>query len=106
MSPSTPSVRNFTRKRSRPASERRANTVRAVNKVSHAAAKKAKFLALRILGKVGLDWGRHELTALTGDRLLAYMEAAKLTKPHGYIPGQEVTYRHLHPTKGFLFAPA
>lgn len=88
-----------------PSENRRVNAVAKLNKAAINAAKAARHAATRILGKVGLAWERQELTALTGGRLLAYMEAAKLTKPHGFVPGQATTYKHLSATKGYNFAP-
>jgi hypothetical protein len=106
MSPSTLTVRGALRGRHLPVNDRPDNKVLALNKKAKTAAAIARHLAMQILGKVGLRWDSIRATHLTGQRLLAYMEAAKLTKPHGFVPGQDMTYKHLHPTKGYRFVPA
>lgn len=106
MTPSTLSVRAALRGRHLPRSQRPASSFDKRNKLARMAAKQARHAAIQLLGKVGLRWDRLEATALTGARLLAYMKAVALTKPHGFVPGQDTTYKHLHPTKGYRFVPA
>lgn len=85
--------------------EKRPDAVITLNKKAKVAAKTARSAAVRILGKVGLRWSTQDISRLTGDRLSAYKEALGLTKPHGFIPGQDTTYKHLNPTKGYHFSP-
>jgi hypothetical protein len=88
-----------------PSEGRQPSAVFTANKKAAQAARAARAAAVKILGKVGLRWEGQDILSLTGERLSAYMEASALTKPHGFIPGQDTTYKHLHPTKGFRFAP-
>lgn len=106
MAPSTLSARGFMRGRNLPVNQRKRNAVIARNKEARSLALRARDAAEKILGKVGLQWGRIELSGLTGVRILSYMQAAAITKPHGFVPGQDPTYKHLNPTKGFRFVPA
>jgi hypothetical protein len=108
MSPSTITVRNAIRKNNRRSRGRHGNSNAVItrNREARSMALRARDAAAKIIGKVGLQWGRIELSGLTGGRILAYMQAAALTKPHGFVPGQDPTYKSLNPTKGFRFVPA